>query len=229
MLKTKPLNALLSQSLSEHVSSVILFTPSGNLLASSAPPNSTDAKKARVHAALAANIWSTYERVATDGLLKKAIPSIPQDGVPTPSTPSEPVPTNVTTSSGSSSNSKPGSAGGQDHVKTLTVELTEYNFHIQLVSPRMLLGMIGRQGTGHPSSSSSQHSNEGSDHDPGIGPSRGVGPSLRPGPGAGGPTSAAGSGGLSGGGAMGVLKVTAQTLVDYLQKELKDFEPPEDL
>ncbi|KAK6526928.1 hypothetical protein TWF281_010124 [Arthrobotrys megalospora] len=227
MLKTKPLNALLSQSLSEHVSSVILFTPSGNLLASSAPPNSTDAKKARVHAALAANIWSTYERVATDGLLKKAIPPASQDGEPTPSTPSGPVPTNVVASS--SSNSKPGSAGGQDHVKTLTVELTEYNLHIQVVSPRMLLGMIGRQGTGHPSSSSSQHSNEGSDHDPGTGPSRGVGPSLRPGPGAGGPTSAAGSGGLGGGGAMGVLKVTAQTLVEYLQKELKDFEPPEDL
>ncbi|KAF3092351.1 hypothetical protein TWF569_004922 [Orbilia oligospora] len=229
MLKTKPLNALLSQSLSEHVSSVILFTPSGNLLASSAPPNSTDAKKARVHAALAANIWSTYERVATDGLLKKAIPSVPQDAVPTPSTSSGRVPTNVAASSSSSSNSKSGSSGGQDHVKTLTVELTEYNLHIQLVSPRMLLGMIGKQGTGHPSSSSSQHSNEGSDHDPGAGSSRGVGPSLRPGPGAGGPTSAAGSGGLSSGGAMGVLKVTAQTLVDYLKKELKDFEPPEDL
>ncbi|KAK6349017.1 hypothetical protein TWF730_009777 [Orbilia blumenaviensis] len=227
MLKTKPLNALLSQSLSEHVSSVILFTPSGNLLASSAPPNSTDAKKARVHAALAANIWSNYERVATDGLLKKAIPPVSRDDVPTtPSTSSAgAAPTNVV----ASSSSKPGSAGSQDHVKTLTVELTEYNLHIQVVSPRMLLGMIGRQGAGHPSSSSSQHSNEGSDHDPGTGPSRGVGPSLRPGPGAGGPTSAAGSGGLSGGGAMGVLKVTAQTLVDYLQKELKDFEPPEDL
>ncbi|KAK6508327.1 hypothetical protein TWF506_010422 [Arthrobotrys conoides] len=229
MLKTKPLNALLSQSLSEHVSSVILFTPSGNLLASSAPPNSTDAKKARVHAALAANIWSTYERVATDGLLKKAIPSVPQDAVPTSSTSSGRVPTNLTASSSSSSNSRPGPSGEQDHVKTLTVELTEYNLHIQLVSPRMLLGMIGKQGTGHPSSSSSQHSNEGSDQDPGAGPSRGVGPSLRPGPGAIGPTSAAGSGGLTSGGAMGVLKVTAQTLVDYLQKELKDFEPPEDL
>ncbi|EPS42023.1 hypothetical protein H072_4056 [Dactylellina haptotyla CBS 200.50] len=224
MLKTKPLNALLSQSLSEHVSSVILFTPSGNLLASSATPNSQDAKKARVHAALAANIWSTYERVATDGLLQKAV--APQDA------PTAPTPT----SASRSSNSRSGTSS-QDHVKTLTVELTEYNLNIQAVSPRILLGMIGRRhGTGHPSSSSSQHSGEGSDHDPGIGTSRGPGPSLRPsapGTGTGGPTSAAGSGsgGVGSGGAVGtgVLKVASQTLVDYLQKELKDFEPPEDL
>ncbi|KAF3917718.1 hypothetical protein ABW20_dc0100579 [Dactylellina cionopaga] len=227
MLKTKPLNALLSQSLSEHVSSVILFTPSGNLLASSAPPNSTDAKKARVHAALAANIWSTYERVATDGLLQKALPA--QDGQSSSSSTSAPSGPAPTTATGSSNHRS--ASGTQDHVKTLTVELTEYNLHLQAVSPRILLGMIGmRQGTGHPSSSSSQHSNEGSDHDPGIGASRGIGPSLRPSvPGTGGPTSATGSGGIGGGGAMGVLKVTSQTLVDYLRKELKDFEPPEDL
>ncbi|KAF3909637.1 hypothetical protein AA313_de0207152 [Arthrobotrys entomopaga] len=227
MLKTKPLNALLSQSLSEHVSSVILFTPSGNLLASSAAPNSQDAKKARVHAALAANIWSTYERVATDGLLQKSVPS--QD---THNRPSAPTPAGSVTTA--SSLSRPGS-GSRDHVKTLTVELTEYNLHIQAISPRMLLGMIGRRpDTGHPSSSSSQHSNEGSDHDPGIGTSRGAGQSLRQsgavtgGGGGVGPASAAGSGSAAGG-AMGVLKVTSQTLVDYLQKELKDFEPPEDL
>ncbi|KAF3907903.1 hypothetical protein ABW21_db0202249 [Orbilia brochopaga] len=166
-----------------------LFTPSGNLLASSAAPNSADAKKARVHAALAANIWTQYERVATDGLLQTALsPASQADHDPTPT----PV--------------KSGPAASR---------------------------MIGRRhGNGEPSSSSSQHS-EGSDHDPGIGPSTrgGAGPSTRP-PGSGnnGPTSTASSAtGIGGGGAMGVLKVTSQTLVDYLQKELKYFEPPEDL
>ncbi|KAK6354860.1 hypothetical protein TWF696_003991 [Orbilia brochopaga] len=232
MLKTKPLNALLSQSLSEHVSSVILFTPSGNLLASSAAPNSADAKKARVHAALAANIWTQYERVATDGLLQTALsPASQDDHISTP-TPTKPGPMIPRTPPAGNANGK-AVPGHQDHIRTLAMELTEFNLHIQAVSPRILLGMIGRRhGNGEPSSSSSQHS-EGSDHDPGIGPSSrgGAGPSSRPsGSGNLGPTSAASSAtGIGGGGAMGVLKVTSQTLVDYLQKELKYFEPPEDL
>lgn len=232
MLKTKPLNALLSQSVSEHVSSVILFTPSGNLLASSAAPNSGDAKRARVHAALAANIWTQYERVATDGLLQTALSSASQDDSISTPTPAKPLPTSSRASPAGSTNGKT-APGDQDHIRTLAMELTEFNLHVQAVSPRILLGMIGRRHVnGQPSSSSSQHS-EGSDHDPGIGPSSrgGAGLSARP-PGSGtpGPTSTASSAtGIGGGGAMGVLKVTSQTLVDYLQKELKYFEPPEDL
>ncbi|KAF3936908.1 hypothetical protein ABW19_dt0206768 [Dactylella cylindrospora] len=231
MLKTKPLNALLSQSLSEHVSSAILFTPSGNLLASAAAPNSPDAKKARLHAALAANIWTKYESVTVKGFIEAALPPGPNNGESSSSKAPEP---DITPLPSSTSNPKSGSSS-KDSIKTLAVELSDNNLHIQAVTPRILLGLIGRRpGAGQPSSGSSQHSGEPSDPDPGVGTSKGAtGPSVKPfvpGPtGPTGPTSAAGSVGSGGGGAMGMLKVTSQTLVDYLQKELKDFEPPDDL
>jgi hypothetical protein len=48
-----------------------------------------------------------------------------------------------------------------DALKTLTLELSEYNMHIALVAPRVLLCLIGpRTPTRHSSSRSSAHSQE---------------------------------------------------------------------
>ncbi|KAI9781734.1 MAG: hypothetical protein M1839_005727 [Geoglossum umbratile] len=58
MLKTKNLNKLLSQNTSAHVTSAIIFTPSGSLIASSHAPSSP--KTLRTQTTLAANIWCAY-------------------------------------------------------------------------------------------------------------------------------------------------------------------------
>ncbi|KAI5778361.1 hypothetical protein EDC01DRAFT_634752 [Geopyxis carbonaria] len=220
ILKTKPLTELLSQSISPNVSSALLFTPSGSLLATGTSPHSGDAKKARTHAALAANIWSAYERVAAQGAVEQSLPEsssrqIAVDG--------------VLQSSSLETSDNPG-------LKSLTLELSDYNLHIQLVALRVLLCLIGpKQPMRHASSSSSIHSQE----DLRVSPPGSI---PRSGGSGSGSTGASGGAGtparnslktpstLPGiGGSLGILKTKAQGLVTYLEKELQGFELPEGL
>ncbi|RPB20939.1 hypothetical protein L211DRAFT_491341 [Terfezia boudieri ATCC MYA-4762] len=220
MLKTKPLNQLLSQTISPYVSSALLFTPSGALLATATSPIAPDAKKSRTHAALAANIWSNYEQVALQGAIEQSLPASAQQSPPrTPA------------SNGSNKTSIPA-------IQSLTLELSEYNLHVQLVVPGVLLCLIGpKQTTRQPSSSSSMHSNEGDAVFEGPGSFKSGILGIR----SGGATPAAGSMRGTGttavgsvnsvstgqGGGLGVLKAQAQALVDYLEEELRGFELPE--
>lgn len=189
-----------------------LFTPSGSLLATGTSPTAPDAKKSRTYSALAANIWSAYERVAVQGVIEQSLPTSTtqdlSDAAAVSSTAEQPSP-----SSG---------------LKSLTLELSDYNLHIQLVAPRVLLCLIGpKTPTRHTSSSSSLHSQEGGDKGtpPGSVPKSGGS-----GGGSGGTPvqGSVGSGLRAGGmGSLGILKTQAQALVDYLEKELKGFELPE--
>ncbi|KAF8464375.1 hypothetical protein BDZ91DRAFT_729718 [Kalaharituber pfeilii] len=220
MLKTKPLNQLLSQSISPNVSSALLFTPSGALLATATSPVAPDAKKSRTHAALAANIWSNYERVAAQGLIEQSLPA-------------------PASQAGSTNPAPNGSKPADPPLKSLTLELSDYNLHVQLVAPKVLLCLIGpKQATRQPSSNSSLHSNDGDQVFEGPGSFKsGVLGGIR----SGGATPAGGSlrgtgttavGSVSSvtagsSGSLGILKAQAQALVDYLEKELKGFELPE--
>lgn len=108
-------------------------------------------------------------------------------------------------------------------LKSLTLELSDYNLHIQLVAPRVLLCLIGpKQPTRHTSSSSSLHSQE--DKDKGTPP----GSVPRTAAAAAAATTVASVGSAQGAmGSLGILKTQAQALVDYLEKELRGFELPE--
>ncbi|KAI5807403.1 hypothetical protein DFH27DRAFT_608170 [Peziza echinospora] len=212
MLKTKPLNQLLAQSISPNVSSALLFTPSGALLATATSPIAPDAKKSRTHAALAANIWSNYEQVASQGVIEQSLP------------PSAQIPNEA-------------SNGSKAPLTSLTLELSEYNLHVQLVAPKVLLCLIGpKQATRQPSSSSSLHSNEGEPIFEGPGSFKsgimGIRGAQNKAPGSlkANSTTVAGSTASTtnkAGGSLGILKAQAQALVDYLEKELRGFELPE--
>ncbi|KAL0638870.1 hypothetical protein Q9L58_002101 [Maublancomyces gigas] len=201
MLKTKPLSQLLSQSISPNVTSALLFTPSGSLLATGTSPTAPDAKKSRTYSALAASIWGAYERVALQGAIEQSLPSSSPPPPP-------PAPAQQPESDGESI---PNPSAG---LKSLTLELSDYNLHIQLVAPRVLLCLIGpKQPTRHTSSSSSLHSQEDKGTPPGS--------VLK--------TATVASVGSTQGamGTLGILKTQAQALVDYLEKELRGFELPE--
>jgi len=221
MLKTKPLHQLLSQSISSNVSSALLFTPSGSLLATGTSPTAPEAKKARTHAALASNIWTAYSKVADSGTIEQCLPSTPSSSLPDPPK----IPQQQTPSK-------------EDHgLKSLTLELSDYNLHIQVVAPRVLLCLIGpKQPTRQSSSSSSLHSQDG-DKDSRVSPPGSVaksGGSGSGGSGRGGTgTPQAGSirpnssVSQTTGGSLGILKTQAGALVMYLEKELQGFELPE--
>lgn len=200
---------------------VRLFTPSGALLATGTSPIAPDAKKSRTYAALAANIWTNYEQVASQGAIEQSLPTSQQQSPP--ATPA---------SNGSNRTTSP-------PLESLTLELSEYNLHVQLVAPGVLLCLIGpKQATRQPSSSSSMHSNDGDGVFEGPGSYKSGILGIR----SGGATPAAGSmKGTTGttavgsvksvngghGGSLGILKAQAQALTDYLEKELKGFEFPE--
>lgn len=121
--------------------------------------------------------------------------------------------------------SEPTTPNPNSGLKSLTLELSDYNLHIQLVAPRVLLCLIGpKTPTRHTSSSSSLHSQEG---DKGTPPGS-VPKSGGSGGSAGTPVQGSvGSGLRQGMGSLGILKTQAQALVDYLEKELRGFELPE--
>lgn len=95
--------------------------------------------------------------------------------------------------------------GPAEALKSLTLELSDYNLHIQIVAERVLLCLIGPKVTSS-SSRSSLHS-------------EGESKSAKSGGGG-------GSGVVLGGG-LGILKTQAVALVDYLEGELRGFELPE--
>ncbi|KAI9769104.1 MAG: hypothetical protein M1840_004455 [Geoglossum simile] len=113
MLKTKNLNKLLSQNTSPHVTSAIIFTPSGSLIASSHAPSSP--KTLRTQTTLAANIWSAYA-----------------------ATPLTSIPPASSTSSAPSNDQEPPVT-----ITSLTLELSTSNLHITQIRPRLLLCLIG--------------------------------------------------------------------------------------
>lgn len=194
-----------------------MFTPSGSLLATGTSPTAPDAKKSRTYSALAANIWSAYERVAVQGVIEQSLPSPPLQ----PDDPSSefaaaaesaaaPIPSPNPSAESAALNPSAG-------LKSLTLELSDYNLHIQLVAPRVLLCLIGpKQPTRHTSSSSSLHSQEDKDKDKGTPPGSAPRTAV---------ASVASAQGAMG--SLGILKTQAQALVDYLEKELRGFELPE--
>lgn len=190
MLKTKPLTQLLSQSISPNVSSALLFTPSGSLLATGTSPIAPDAKRARTNAALAANIWAAYDRAANTLAPTSSSPTSEHDDE-------------------------------DDSLNSLTLELSEYNMHIALVTPRVLLCLIGPKTPRHTSSRSSAHSQ---DHELRITPP-GSAPRSRNG-GSTAPASVRNVASPAPGGSLGILKTQAAALVSYLEKELKGYELP---
>ncbi|KAH8152008.1 uncharacterized protein LAJ45_04001 [Morchella importuna] len=209
MLKTKPLNQLLSQSISPNVSSALLFTPTGSLLATGTSPTAPDARKSRTYSALAANIWSAYDRVAVQGVIEQSLPA-PSDDTAA-----------VVAAAAAAPTPGGGAAGGPSGqgLKSLTLELSDYNLHIQVVVPGVLLCLIGpKQPTRHNSSSSSLHSQEGEAAATGSVPRSGGG---------GGAGSASVGSSVAGSGSLGILKTQAQALVAYLETELLGFELPE--
>lgn len=243
MLKTKPLHQLLSQSISPHVTSALyvfnkfpldappvgvgllttglyrLFTPSGALLATATSPVAPDARKSQTHAALAANIWTNYERVAAQGVIEQSLPASSQQV-------SEPPSSNRGNST-NKANTQP--------LNTLTLELSDYNLHIQSVAPRVLLCLIGpKQATPQPSSTPSLHSSDGDavfegpgSFKSGILGLRSGGATPAPGSTKGAPATSSSSVTGVGGGSLGILKAQAQALVDYLEQELKGFTFPD--
>lgn len=214
IIKTKPLTELLSQSISYNVTYALLMTDSGALLAAGTTRNPSDAKRARTHAALAASIWCSYDHLAAQGSIDQALPDVPSTDNPAPPPPG---------------------------LKFLTVELSDHNMHIQVVTAHILLCLIGPKYPSSQSSSNSSlhssscdplHSQPGSGSPPesvpkssGSGGSAGhtggtrtpAAESMRP------PTGLGGFGG-AGGGSLGILKTQAQGLVSYLEKELQGFE-----
>ncbi|CCX06505.1 hypothetical protein FPQ18DRAFT_303457 [Pyronema domesticum] len=219
MLKTKPLNQLLSQSLSPHVSSALLFTPSGSLLATGTSPTAPDAKKARTHAALAANIWSTFDRSAPSAT--NALPS-------TSSSQLSPSIASISSLPSVSSASATPASSDNDTLKSLTLELSDCNLHIQLVAPGVLLCLIGpKTGQRQTSSRSSAHSQDL--NVPGSGNGGSPIGSVAARSGTGSLLGSARTAGGSQGGALGVLKTQANGLVEYLERELEGFELPEGL
>ncbi|KAL7272392.1 hypothetical protein RUND412_004814 [Rhizina undulata] len=229
MLKVKALNQVLSQSLNQNVTSAIIFTPTGNVLATGTSPTAPDAKKSRTYAALAANIWGNYARVAEGGIIGQSLPnpSSQQLSAPPPSPPFHDHYSNGYDSP--SQDFQP-----VDGLKSLTFELSEYNFHIEQVAPRVLLCLIGpKQPTRHTSSSSSLHSQDGERITPpgsvprsggsGSGGSGGTTPAVASTRGSHNTAAHA----LSGGSSLGILKAQAKALVNYLQTQLKDLEPPQ--
>ncbi|KAG4306334.1 hypothetical protein PORY_000322 [Pneumocystis oryctolagi] len=63
MIQTKTLMSLLSQIIDASITSCILLTSSGQLLSQA----SLSQKDARIYAALAAHVWSKYEKIGIDG------------------------------------------------------------------------------------------------------------------------------------------------------------------
>ncbi|KAG4302327.1 hypothetical protein PCANB_001526 [Pneumocystis canis] len=63
MIRTKALISLLSQSLDSSITSCILLTCSGQLLSQA----SLSQKNARIYAALAAQVWSKYNKLGEEG------------------------------------------------------------------------------------------------------------------------------------------------------------------
>ncbi|RPA84148.1 hypothetical protein BJ508DRAFT_41809 [Ascobolus immersus RN42] len=227
MLKTKPLSQLLHQAITPSVSQAMLLTPSGSLLATDSSPISAAAKKARTHAALAANIWNSYDRVARDGNIEACL--FNQTAAEAASQP--PPPPTPATSDDSSEDSRSHSPPPSP-LESLTLEFTDHNLHIQLVQPGILLCLIGpTHSSRQTSSNSSLHSNEageGGFQGPGSLPSSTAGKSQS------GNQSKPGTAGTGGGasakktapvGSLGLMKTQAKALTEYLRKELKDFEP----
>ncbi|KAI5851555.1 hypothetical protein DFP73DRAFT_159473 [Morchella snyderi] len=218
MLKTKPLNQLLSQSISPNVSSALLFTPTGSLLATGTSPTAPDARKSRTYSALAANIWSAYDRVAVQGVIEQSLPTPSDDAAAVVAAAAAAAAPSTTTGGGGGGGGGGvvGGPSGPQGLKSLTLELSDYNLHIQVVVPGVLLCLIGpKQPTRHNSSSSSLHSQEG-----GAAASGSV-------PRSGGVGSASVGSSVAGSGSLGILKTQAQALVAYLETELLGFELPE--
>lgn len=193
-----------------------MFTPSGSLLATGTSPTAPDARKSRTYSALAANIWSAYERVAVQGVIEQSLPSPPLQSDDPPSESAATVESAAAASipNPSAESVAPNPSAG---LKSLTLELSDYNLHIQLVAPRVLLCLIGpKQPTRHTSSSSSLHSQEDKDKDKGTPPGSAPRTAV---------ASVASAQGAMG--SLGILKTQAQALVDYLEKELRGFELPE--
>lgn len=199
-----------------------MFTPSGSLLATGTSPTAPDAKKSRTYSALAANIWSAYERVAVQGVIEQSLPTASLQSDESSSS-SSPPPESAAIES--APNPNPNSSAG---LKSLTLELSDYNLHIQLVAPRVLLCLIGpKQPTRHTSSSSSLHSQEDKDKDKDKDRDRDTNNKSTP-PGSAPRTAVASVASAQGAmGSLGILKTQAQALVDYLEKELRGFELPD--
>lgn len=204
-----------------------LFTPSGSLLATGASPLSPDAKKARTHAALAANIWSAYARAASEGAIEQSLPNASAAQL------AEREHTASTTGDAVVQEDQP--------LKSLTLELSDHNLHIQLVTSRVLLCLIGpKTPTRHTSSSSSLHSQDADVRDAlqrqtplgSVNESTGMGGGGGRSGGASPKAGSLGHGHVGGGagaaqaagGSLGILKAQAQALVSYLEKELRGFE-----
>ena len=163
-------------------------------------------------------MWTNYEQVAAQGVIEQSLPLSADQNSPQP----------TSSSNGSTVNAN-------TPLQSLTLELSEYNLHVQLVAPRVLLCLIGPNPARQSSSKSSMHSNDGDIlfEGPGSFKSGGIRSGVV--------TPAVGSmrgttvatpgtvGTVAGGvgGSLGILKAQAQALADYLGKELKGFELPE--
>src|SRR5690606_29457702 len=132
------------------------------------------AKKARTHAALAANIWNSYDRVARDGdieacLLTKSTEA--ESALPRAAAAAATAAPTADDSSDNSSEDSRAQSPPPNPLESLTLELTDNNLHIQLVQPGILLCLIGpTHASRQTSSNSSLHSNGGGDGGKGFEP-----------------------------------------------------------
>ncbi|KAI9757199.1 MAG: hypothetical protein M1815_001809 [Lichina confinis] len=95
MLKAANLNALLSQNTSAHIADIFIFTPQGTLIAYSA---SASPMTLRMHATLAASVWSSYASLASNGTVAAALPGEPEvsSGNPPDTRSTEPTADSIT-------------------------------------------------------------------------------------------------------------------------------------
>ncbi|KAI9790135.1 MAG: hypothetical protein M1833_002102 [Piccolia ochrophora] len=219
MLKTKSLNQLLAQNTSQHVTSIFIFTPTGALLAHSQPTN-THPMTIRTQATLAANLWASYTNPSTSSAINSALPSPP---------PQEPPPSD------------------QTPPKSLALSLATTNLAIHALRPSLLLALIGptsatsssSTATANTSTASSRPSTRSS-HSPSS--SSATPPQTSndfTGPGSGSTSRSSlnhESGratrgkeddeGSSQSRTLGILRVRAEAMASWLDKELGSFEMP---
>ena len=169
---------------------------------------------------IAANIWSSYARIASDGLIEESL-GIEIDR-PRPPTPS-PKPLGSTENDTDADKARKVEAWSPppvDRPVALTFELSDSNIYIQQIRPRLLLCLIGpKQPSAQVSARSSVHSTENL-------PSGSVGADSRQSGSSGKGSTTEGASRLSDAGALGVLKTQAKALAEYIDEHLEGFEMP---
>ncbi|KAI9681791.1 MAG: hypothetical protein M1829_000536 [Trizodia sp. TS-e1964] len=151
MLKTKSLNKLLAQNTSPAIPTIIIFTPSGHLIAYASP---FPPKILRIQTTLASNIWTAYSNLASEGTIAAACAHLAYTPAAAPTNPSPdassasvsaPAP-QATPALPASSVMPPTSTPAKpdtDHIKTLTLEFAHANISFHLLRSRLVLALIG--------------------------------------------------------------------------------------